>query len=213
MKIADSTLREYLERLASSAPTPGGGSASAVVGGMAAALVAMIGRLTLNKKGQEYRAVADEMQEIVQKADVLRAELLALADRDSAAFDRVMAAYRLPKSTDSEQKERQETLQEALRGATEAPYRIAEACETVLELAQRAAAKGVRMAVSDAGTAAALAEAGLHSALLNVDINLKSIQDEKYRHLYHKKCTDLAKQARIRKDAILTVVEDWIRPG
>ena len=212
MKTVDLTLRAFLEKLASSAPTPGGGSASAISGSIAAALVAMIGRLTLNKKVQEYQLVASEMEEIVQKADHFSNELVELADRDSAAFDRVMAAYRLPKSTEGEQAARQRAIQEALKGATEVPYRIAEACEAVLELAQRAAAKGVRTAVSDAGTAAALAEAGLHSALLNVDINLKSIQDEKYRHLYHKKCIDLAKQARIRKDAILAIVEDWIRP-
>jgi formiminotetrahydrofolate cyclodeaminase len=212
MKIANSSLRDYLEKLASSAPTPGGGSASAIAGSMAAALVAMMGRLTLNRKDPEYQLVAPEMGEITRRADHLREELLELADRDTAAFDQVMAAYRLARSTESEQAKRQQAIQEALKEATDVPHRIAAACEAVLELAQRVAAKGVRSAVSDAGTAAALAEAGLHSALLNVDINLKSIQDEKYRHLYHKKCTDLAKQARVRKDAILAIVEDWIRP-
>lgn len=212
MNTANLTIRELLEKIASSAPTPGGGSASAVAGSMAAALVAMIGRLTLNRKGKEYQLVASEMEAIVQKADHLRDELLSLADRDAAAFERVMAAYRLPKSSESEQATRQQAVQEALKGATDVPHRIAAACEAVLELAQRAAAKGVRSAVSDAGTAASLAEAGLHSALLNVDINLRSIQDEKYRHLYHKKCSDIAKQARVRKDAILAIVEDWIRP-
>ncbi len=212
MNTANLTLREFFDKLSSAAPTPAGGAASAVVGGMAAALVAMMGRLTLKRQEKEYQRVASEMKEIVQRADRLRDELLRLADQDAAAFDRVMAAYRLAKSSEREQVKRQQAIQTALKGATEVPHRIAAACDAVLELAQKAAAKGVRSAVSDAGTAASLAEAGLHSALLNVDINLKTIRDEKFRHLYHKKCTDLAKQARVRKDAILAIIEDWIRP-
>ncbi len=212
MNIANLTVCEFLERLASSTPTPGGGSAAAVAGSMAAALVAMLGRITLKRREPEYQAVASEMEEITWKADRLREGLVRLADQDAQAFERVLAAYRLPQSSERAKEERQQAIQEALKGATEVPYRISEACATVLELAQQAAAKGVRSAVSDAGTAAGLAEAAIHAALLNVDINLKLIQDEKYRHLYHKKCADLAKQAKIRKEAILAIVEDWIRP-
>lgn len=199
-------------RLASSAPTPAGGSAAAIAGALAAALVAMIGRITLNRKEKEYQAVAPEMEMITRKADQLRGDLVELADQDAQAFEGVMAAYRLPKSGEDKQAERQRAIEEALKRATEVPYRTAEACEAVLALAERAVAKGVRIAVSDAGTAACLAEAALHSALLSVDINLKLIRSEKYRRLYHKKCAALAKQARIRKDAILAIVEDWIRP-
>lgn len=203
---------EFLGRLASSDPTPAGGSAASIAGALAAALVAMIGRITLNRKEKEYRAVAPEMEMTTHKADQLRLNLISLADQDAQAFEGVMAAYRLPKSGGSDQAERQRAIEEALKRAIEVPYRIAEACEAVLALAERAAAKGVRIAVSDAGTAACLAEAALQAALLSVDINLKLIQNEKYRHLYHKKRASLAKQARIRKDAILAIVEDWIRP-
>jgi glutamate formiminotransferase/formiminotetrahydrofolate cyclodeaminase len=169
----------------------------------------MIGRLTLEKNGE---GEPQEMERITEQADQLREELLELADRDAEAFKLVMSAHRLPKSTEGERLKHQQAVQEALKGATEIPYRIAEACETVLKLAERAVNQGVRSAVSDAGTAACLAEAALHSALLSVDTNLKSIQDEKYRHLYHVKSADLARQARTRKDAILAIVEDWIRP-
>jgi len=205
------SLDEFLEKLASSAPTPGGGSASALAGSLAAALVAMVGRITLGKKDEKYRAIAPEMEELTQRADELRAELLALADQDAEAFERVMAAYRLPKSTEEERAERQRVLQEALKGATEAPYQIAEACSKVLELARRAAEKGVSTAISDAGTAAYLAEAALHSALLNVDINLKYIKDEDYCRMFRKKRAELAAQAQSRREEVLTLVEGAIR--
>jgi len=211
MNTSSLSLDEFLEKLASSEPTPGGGSASALAGGVAAALVAMVGRITLGKKDEKYRAVAPEMEELTQRADELRAELLALADRDAEAFERVMAAYRLPKSTEEERAERQRVLQEALKAATEAPYQIAEACSKVLELARRMAKKGVSTAISDAGTAAYLAEAALHSALLNVDINLKYIKDEEYCQMFRKKRAELTAQAQIRREEVLTLVEGVIQ--
>ncbi len=213
MTTAELKLREFSDRLASAAPTPGGGSASATAGSLAAALVAMVGRLTLGKlEGEEHVVEREQMEQAVQTADRLRLELLELADRDAEAFEQVMAAYRLPKSTEEEKSKRRATLQEALKGATEVPYRIAEICEEVLQLAKTMADRGARTAVSDAGTAASLAAAALHSALLNVDINLKHIKDERYRHVYHKKREDLARQAQVQRDAILAIVEDWIRP-
>jgi formiminotetrahydrofolate cyclodeaminase len=207
MERADSGMREFLEELAAAAATPGGGAAAAVAGSLAAALVGMIGRLTLKREQGN-----PELEGITQQADRLREELLELAERDAEAFQGVLAAYRLPKSDEDERAERRQAIQEALKAATEIPFRTASACASVLELAQRAVNYGLRSAVSDAATAACLAEAALHSAVLNVETNLKSIEDEKYRHLYHIKCTDLAKQARVRVEAILAVVEEWIRP-
>lgn len=213
MTTAELKLREFSDRLASAAPTPGGGSASAVAGSLAAALVAMVGRLTLGKlEGEEHAAERAQMEQAVERADRLRRELLELADRDAAAFEQVMAAYKLPKSTEEEKEKRRATLQEALKGATEVPFSIAEICGEVLQLDQTMADRGVRSAVSDAGTAASLAAASLHSALLNVDINLKYIKDEEFRRVYHRKREDLARQARVRRDAVLAVMEEQIRP-
>jgi len=205
MERVDLRMRDFLEELASASAAPGGGAAAAVAGSLAAALVGMIGRLTLKRE----RGNA-ELEGITSEADRLREELLELAERDAEAFRGVLAAYRLPKS--DEQEGRRQAIQEALKAATEVPFRTASACASVLELAQRAVNYGLRSAVSDAATAARLAEAALHSAVLNVETNLKSIEDERYRHLYHLKCTDLVKQARVRVEAILAVVEEWIRP-
>ena len=199
-------LHEYLDKLASDAPTPGGGSASGVVGSLAAALVAMVGRLTVGKLEDE--GLRRTLQSIVEEADGLRRELLALADEDEEAFDRVMAAYKLPKATDEEKEKRKAAIQEALKGATEVPYRTAEACLRVLERARAMAEHGTPTAISDVGTAAYLAEAALHSALLNVDINLKYLKDEAFRGEYAQKREALAQQAPKLREETLKLVKE-----
>lgn len=212
METKNLSISEYMEKLSAGSSTPGGGSASAVTGSIAAALVAMIARLTMAKKEGGYEAVAAQMEEVAAHADDLRDHLLLLADEDSAAFEKVLEAYRLPKESDAERETRDVEIQKAMRHAIEVPFHIAERCNTVLHLSEVVANKGVRTAVSDAGTAAGLAEAALHSALLNVDINLKSVKDQKYIHLYHLKKEDLAKNAKMHKRATLAIVEDWVNP-
>lgn len=166
-------LDAWIDGLASGAPTPGGGSAAAVAGALAAALVAMVGRLTVGRKA--YAAVSAEFARIVQEADRLRGELRRLADRDAAAYDAVTAAYRLPKTTEDEQRRRQEAIDRALLEAAEVPLVTARAAAQVLRLAQRAAEAGNKNAVCDAGVAALLAEAALRGAVYNVEINVRSL--------------------------------------
>lgn len=199
-------LHEYLEKLASDAPTPGGGSASGVVGSLAAALVAMVGRITLRKLEDE--GLRQQLQGIVEEADSLRAKLLELADEDEEAFDKVMAAYKLPKATDEEKERRKAAIQEALKGATEVPCRTAETCLRVLEKARAMAEHGTPTAISDVGTAAYLAEAALYSALLNVDINLKSLKDEAFRGEYAQKREALAQEAPKLREETLKLVKE-----
>ncbi len=201
-------LHEYLDKLASDAPTPGGGSASGVVGSLAAALVAMVGRLTVGKLEDEDEGLRRKLQSIVEEADGLRRELLALADEDEEAFDRVMAAYKLPKATDEEKEKRKAAIQEALKGATEVPCRTAEACLRVLERARAMAEHGTPTAISDVGTAAYMAEAALHSALLNVDINLKYLKDEAFRGEYAQKREALAREAPKLREETLKLVKE-----
>ncbi len=206
MSTAEYPLREYLEKLASEAPTPGGGSASGVVGSLAAALVAMVGRLTAGKLEDE--GLRGQLQRLVAEADELRSQLLGLADEDEAAFDRVMATYKLPKTTDEEKERRKAAVQEALKGATEVPCRTAEACLQVLHKARVMAEHGTPTAISDVGTAAYLAEAALHSALLNVDINLKYLKDEAFRSEHARKRETLAQEAPRLREEILKLVKE-----
>jgi len=161
---------ELLDRLASPDPTPGGGSAAALAGATAAALVAMVCRMPKTRTGDPgERARLDEaLADARRTGDQLR----RLVDEDSAAYDAVVAAYRLPKATDEEKASRKRTVDAAVAVATDVPLRTAEMCWAVLAAAQVAAENGNPNAASDARTAAALAWAGLKGAAENVRINL-----------------------------------------
>jgi glutamate formiminotransferase/formiminotetrahydrofolate cyclodeaminase len=169
------TLDAWIDDLAGSQPTPGGGSAAALAGALAAALAAMVGRLTVGRKA--YAAVADEFAGIVAEGDRLRAGLRRLVDEDAAAYTLVSAAYKLPKGTAAEQAQRTAAIDAALLGAAAVPLETARQAAAVARLARRAAQAGNRNAVSDAATAALLAETAATAAAYNVEVNVKSLSD------------------------------------
>ncbi|MBV8210337.1 MAG: cyclodeaminase/cyclohydrolase family protein [Burkholderiaceae bacterium] len=173
--IAEQPLQRFLDELASAAPTPGGGSAAAVMGAMAAALVSMVCRLTIGRKG--YEAVLPQMERILQEAEALRQRLTAMIAQDVQAFNTLMAAYKLPRTSDEERLARTDAIQQALKQATDVPLACAEACVQVIDLALQAAPIGNRGVISDAGVASEAARAALRSAALNVHINAPSIED------------------------------------
>ncbi|HXV86498.1 MAG TPA: glutamate formimidoyltransferase, partial [Gemmatimonadales bacterium] len=168
-------LDEWMDQLASGAPTPGGGSAAALAGVMAASLVAMVGRLTTSRKA--YAGVAEEFAAITTQAEGLRAQLRQLVDRDAASYDGVMSAYRLPKGGGAEQAHRQEAIDQALLHAARVPLETARAAAALLLLARRAAEAGNRNSVCDAGVAALLAEGALRGAVYNVEVNVRSLSN------------------------------------
>ncbi|MEP6680211.1 MAG: cyclodeaminase/cyclohydrolase family protein [Chloroflexota bacterium] len=170
-RIADLPVRELVGRLASSVPTPGGGSAAALVGAMAAALVEMVGALT----GDRTAGGVEAVREIGAAAAVRRSELLELAELDAFADQAVITARRLPRETEAERADRAERVAEATREATRIPLQVAETAAGVLTLAHRLAPIGNPHAVSDVGVAAQLASASVRGALLNVRINLPSL--------------------------------------
>jgi methenyltetrahydrofolate cyclohydrolase len=173
--IKDSSVDTFLGELASSAATPGGGSAAAIMGGMGAALVSMVCNLTIGKKA--YAEVEGEMTELLAQAEALRATLTDFIRADVEAFDGLMAAYGMAKDTDEQKAARSAAIQSSLKNATDAPMACARACAQVIALSLVAAEKGNRNVVSDAGVAALAAQAALRSAALNVDINVPSIKD------------------------------------
>ena len=169
------SVEQFVERLAAATPTPGGGSAAALSGSLAAALVQMVCDLTIGKEG--YQQHEPFLRPIRAQGESLRRELLTLVDRDAAAYDRVIAALRLPKAGDAEKAERKAALGRANLEATEVPLAAAEACARVLRLSAELLPRGNRNALSDVGTAAALAVAGLRGGLMNVRINLGGLSD------------------------------------
>lgn len=172
------SLQSFLDELASSAPTPGGGSAAAIMGAMGAALVSMVCNVTLGKKGQE--AVAPELKAVRDESEQMRARLTAMVAEDIAAFDGLMAAYRLPKASDEEKSRRAEAIQFNLRAATETPLACARACAEVVALSRRAGEKGYAGVISDAGVGVLAANSALRSAALNVYINTPALKDRAY---------------------------------
>jgi formiminotetrahydrofolate cyclodeaminase len=170
---------EFLDAVASDAPTPGGGSISAIAGASAAALIAMVARLTVGKKG--FEDVQDRMEEIVNQADESRSALIALGDRDAAAFEAVMAALRLPKDTDELKADRSDALQRATADAAAAPLEVARRSASLLDPAVEVIRTGNPNAASDGATAAAMLHAAIVGAVANVEINLASLKDEEER--------------------------------
>lgn len=180
---------EFVEALASKAPTPGGGGASAYAGALASALASMVGNLTVGKK--KYADVEERMRAELVELDDTRAHLLSLIDEDARAFEPLAAAYGMPKDTDAERAAQNAALQKALVGACEVPLEIMACCLQVIESCVFVARHGSVLALSDAGAGAVLAKAALMAASLNVDNNIGSMDDVERADVYRNQMEDL----------------------
>jgi len=172
-------LREFSDELSSDSPAPGGGSVAALSGALGSALSSMVANLTYGKK--EYKRYNRRMKHLALQAQDLKDEFLELIERDSEAFNNVMAAMRLKKKTDEEKKVRETTLEEATKNATIIPLEIMKKSEEILDLASLGEKFGNQNSVSDAGVAAIMAAAACEGAYLNVIINLGNIKDTEFR--------------------------------
>jgi formiminotetrahydrofolate cyclodeaminase len=175
-QLTDLSVQAFLERLGSSDPVPGGGSAAALATAMGAALVAMVAELTIGRPA--YAEHETTIRHLRFDALDRRTELLSLAQEDATAYDVVVRARHMPKDSEADRAARTSALQEAMREAARIPLRAAVVGSEVLDLAERIAPIGNRNAASDAGVAAQLAAAGLRGALLNVRINLPYLADD-----------------------------------
>ncbi len=178
MKLIEMKLKDFIEELSSDSPAPGGGSVAALAGALSSALSSMVCNLTIGK--EKYKDVEYDMEKILDRVEDIRERFMELIDRDTEAFNRVMEAFKLPKSTEEEKKIRKEKIQDALKGAALVPLETARMCAEMIELCKEIAEKGNKNSITDVGVAAIMAKAGLESAILNVKINLKSINDEKF---------------------------------
>jgi formiminotetrahydrofolate cyclodeaminase len=205
MKWMDMSLREFQAALSSSSPTPGGGTAAAVALGQAASLAVMVCDLTLNsEKWQDGWGASEEIQAV---AIPLMRQSGDLAEKDSQAFDQVMEAFRLPKSSDSEIDVRRQAIREATLLAAEIPNQTAVAALKLLQLLPRLAASGNSNAVSDVGVAGLLASAAAKGAIFNVEINLASLHETMGSEL-RKNLPGLKEDVRIASRSIMDAVRD-----
>jgi formiminotetrahydrofolate cyclodeaminase len=202
--LIEETLQGFLDEVASDSPAPGGGSVSALSGAMGAALGAMVCRLTIGKKG--YEAVKDQMSKYMGDLDDQKKALTLLIDMDTDAFNKLMNAFKLAKSTDDEKAVRSRAIQEATKEAIKVPLETCRKCLKVAELCDPIAQKGNTNSITDVGCAALMARAGLEGAAMNVRINLGSLKDEEFKSKVQSELVHMEKMmAEVSKKVLDTV--------
>lgn len=176
--LTELTIKEFINKVISNDPVPGGGSVSALNGALAGALAAMVANLTVGRK--KYAEVNDIMVELSSRFEKMSQRLIEDVDRDSEAYNRVFAAFKLPKETDEEKIVRSEAIQRETKYAAQVPMEVARAVYEVLPMIDTVAQKGNSNAVTDACVSMMCARTAILGALLNVRINLTSIKDEAF---------------------------------
>ncbi len=198
-------LASFADETTSESPAPGGGSISAYMGALGASLGGMVANLSAHKRGWDDRW--EEFSKWAVVAQELKDELLHLVDEDTASFNHVLAAIRLPKGTEEEKEVRKEAIQNATKYATEVPYQVMETSSKVFELCKAMAETGNPNSVSDAGVGALCARAAIHGAFLNVKINASGIQDKSFVKSILSKGKKLASSANSSEKEIIKIVE------
>ena len=198
------TVAGFIDELASDSPAPGGGSVSALNGAIAAALTSMVGNLTIGKK--KYADVEEEMREIVSRVSEIQKELLEAVDKDSDAFNVVFAAFKWPKETEEEKKARSAEIQRGTKIAADVPMRVAEKAAELMPLIEKVIMKGNQNSITDACCAMMACRYAVIGALLNVRINLGSIEDETFVKEHADRAAELEKKVNETEQKILSHV-------
>jgi len=202
---ADQTIKDFVQDLNSPKPMPGGGSAAAVCGAMAAALAGMSAHMTVGRK--KYAAVEKKMQDILTATRLLQDTMLGMAQEDADMYSLVLQAYKLPKDTEEEAEHRRQAVEEASKTAVIASLKVTGACIRILKLAYAVVTEGNRMLVTDGGASALLAHACQQVAAYNVKINLRGVTDAVFAAEAGQKLEQqLAEGSRL-KDRVLEEVE------
>ncbi|MDP4116791.1 MAG: cyclodeaminase/cyclohydrolase family protein [Bacteroidota bacterium] len=171
----ENTLKDYLDDLSSNSPTPGGGNVAALCGVLSSCLGIMVSNLTIGKK--KYLSVEEEMKSVKVELEKYKVNFIELANKDNAAFDKVMEAFKLPKETDDEKRARSEQIESATLEAARVPAEVLSKCSALPSLIKIIAEKGNQNSLSDAGVAASLIQTAAQGAFFNVLINCKSLNN------------------------------------
>lgn len=202
MKLADLSIKEFLAKTASGSPVPGGGSIAALSAAIAAGLSEMAANLTIGKKG--YEATEKQMKVIKKAAADYRNKLIKDIDRDSDAYNDVLAAFRLPKSYELEENFRKQAIQDAFKKASLVPLDVAKNAFKIIELADGVVKHGNKNAVTDGAVAVMMARTAVLSALYNVKINLASIKDMDFVKRIRKEVANLESEIKNKERKILS---------
>lgn len=176
--LKDLSVKDFIYETASDSPAPGGGSIAALSAASSAGLIEMVANLTIGKKG--YEQVSDDMEKVKKVAAEYKDKFINYIDEDSDSFNKIMAAFKLPKDTDEQKAERTKHIQQAYKGAATVPLNVGKDAFELLALASEVIKKGNQNAVTDGAVAAMSARTAVHSAFYNVKINLGSIKDEEF---------------------------------
>jgi len=187
------SLREFADELSTDSPAPGGGSTAALCGALSSSLSSMVANLTVGKK--DYETVQETVKNLAGQGQALKDFFLEAVNLDTQAFNELMAAYRLKKTTDEQEFERDRAIQSALKEATLVPFRVLEKSVEALELAKEVALKANKNSLSDAGVAGLAAQTAAEGAFYNVKINLPDLQDEAFKSKTKKEASSLKKKA------------------
>ena len=206
--LVDMKVTAFLDELKSDSPAPGGGSISALAGALGAGLAMMVSGLT--EGNAKYESAQSELVLLKPQLEGCIQRLTTCVDEDTAMFNKVMDAYRLPKSTDEEKAQRSAAIQLALKGAAELPLEVANLCKNVLVLSKRMLQIGNTNAASDAAVAGQMAHAGMWGAIYNVRINLGTIKDTVFVEDMKCKVANILAEADVAMQEMLAEVESKI---
>ena len=202
--LTDQKIIDFLQQTASGTPVPGGGSVSALSAALGAGLTEMVANLTVGKKN--YEAVEGEMKKISETAANLRKKLTAEVDNDATAYQGVLAAFKLPQTTEAEKETRSRAIQEAMKNAARVPLGVAYDALQVMDLAETVIRSGNRNAVSDGAVGAMMARTAVRGALFNVKINLVSVKDKAFVKEMMQEANKLEQRVQEREKEILAYV-------
>ena len=206
MKLAELTINDFLDKTASNEPVPGGGSISALSAAIATALGTMVTNLTIGRK--KYAEKENGMKEAAAKLAQQRQRFIELIDLDSEAFDRVFAAFKLPKESDEEKVHRSQVIEAATKHAAEIPMEVARTALACMPTLQYIGQEGNSNAITDSCVAMMCARTAVRGALLNVRINLASLKDEEYVERMKAETIEIEAQALVLENDLLTYGEE-----
>jgi glutamate formiminotransferase/formiminotetrahydrofolate cyclodeaminase len=203
--LAKMNLREFCNETLSDSPAPGGGSVAALMGALGASLGGMVANLSAGKRGWDDKL--EYFSDWAVKAQQLKDELLSLVDEDTAAFNKVMDAFALPKESAEEKAARSRAIEEATKYAAEVPLKVMETASKSYELLSEMADKGNPASISDVGVGALATRACIEGAVLNVRINLGQLKDEKFKTALANKVQEISESSDTQSKKVSEIVE------
>lgn len=213
MNLTDLTLDRFVSEIASPSPAPGGGSCAAYSASVGAALVEMMAHLSFGKKSYEGKTLEEKtiFEQSYLEISKIKDQLVILVDKDTAAFEKVMAAFKLPKETEEEKTARKQAIDDATWLCVDVPYKTAILSKQGIETAAKMISLGNQNAITDIGVGILMLHTGLEGAILNIKVNLCSVMDQEKAGAFRTEVENLCKEATALKESLLEMVNSAVK--